>query len=133
MLDIKKTLSLFLCFFSITATQAYESKKAATEKADETSAPKDVSSEKTSEIDIFCSYIKENKIGHFKKTLTEDLNINQLNSDGLAPIHLTVIHGRLFMLKRLVFFGADINIKTKSGDTLRKRGDFTPTSLPGAP
>ena len=43
--------------------------------------------------------------------------INQPNKDSFAPIHLATTNGSTQVIDILLSHGADINIKTSSGDT----------------
>ena len=53
-----------------------------------------------------------------RRVLQEDsptLNLNAMNSEGLSPLHKSVMEGNLDCVKLLVRYGADIRLATRDG------------------
>jgi ankyrin repeat protein len=61
--------------------------------------------------------VKENDIETVIKLLTSKVDVNQLDSDGYAPLHLAIIADLDDMASLLLEYGADINLSTQHGDT----------------
>ena len=62
----------------------------------------------------FWSHWLKNKI---KEYLEKDSsNINILNEEGLSPLHIAIINGNLEVIKLLLKYGADPNIKSLNNE-----------------